>query len=448
MFTETSLVALPATVAQSWLVLNLVPVSGDEATIGTLPMLPALLFGWVLVRRVYRSVKDRVSMLELQLLALCTVGIPVLLTLTASAMLYDASSVLPVQPPSLGEAIVRTLVMHLCVLGFGMGPRLWRALARRIAIPSMIVDAALYALTYLKALAAVGVVTVLVSLAFHWENLRELMQYFSTPGGAAGVVLLSVLYLPNAAIFAAAILLGSEFHISDASVSLFSAHLVPLPPLPLFAAVPASVVSWAWVLLLVPCVVAAILAYRRMGASEHPIGEFIAAGGFAMLFAAIAVYLAGGTLGVFGDVGSLVWLTSSLALLILTGTSVLAVVVHRVLGPKSDADDDIADDADDDEFTVEEPTEDEQMDESSEEVPAAEDAQNADNIKEEKKSVAEERQVDEEEQTAEEEQASDNSEAESETAAEPEPEAVAGAASASNQEGEETTDSEDTGERG
>lgn len=353
MFTETSLVALPATVAQSWLALNLVPVSGERASVGILPLAPALLFGWVMARRVYRSVKDRVSMFELQLLALCTVGIPILLTLTAAAMLYDASSVLPVKPPSLGEAIVRTLVMHLCVLGCGMGPRLWRALARRIAIPGTIVDAALFALSYLKWLALAGAATVVISLAFHWQTLSELMRHFSTPGAAAGVVTLSLLYLPNAAMFAAAVLLGSEFHISDAAVSLFSAHLVPLPPMPLFAAVPASVVPWAWVLLVIPLVIAAVLAYRRMGNTDQPIAEFVAAGGFIMLFTAIAVYLGSGTLGAFGHVGSLVWLTSCLAALFLTGTSVLAVVVHRVLGPKFEED---AADAAESEDNIEEKT--------------------------------------------------------------------------------------------
>ena len=353
MFTETSLVALPATVAQSWLALNLVPVSGERASVGILPLAPALLFGWVMARRVYRSVKDRVSMFELQLLALCTVGIPILLTLTAVAMLYDASSVLPVKPPSLGEAIVRTLVMHLCVLGCGMGPRLWRALARRIAIPGTIVDAALFALSYLKWLALAGAATVVISLAFHWQTLSELMRHFSTPGAAAGVVTLSLLYLPNAAMFAAAVLLGSEFHISDAAVSLFSAHLVPLPPMPLFAAVPASVVPWAWVLLVIPLVIAAVLAYRRMGNTDQPIAEFVAAGGFIMLFTAIAVYLGSGTLGAFGHVGSLVWLTSCLAALFLTGTSVLAVVVHRVLGPKFEED---AADAVESEDNIEEKT--------------------------------------------------------------------------------------------
>ncbi|WJZ02067.1 cell division protein PerM [Corynebacterium freiburgense] len=338
-FTNTSLVALPATVAQAWLVLNLVPVSGLEATVGILPLGPALVFGWLLARRMYRSVKDRVSMVELQLTILWALGIPLLLTLTATAMLYDASSVLPVQPPSLGDAIVRTLLMHLCVVGIGMGPRLWRALARRIAVPGMLVDAALYALQYLRWLTYIGLITVLISMAFHWESLRDLFQNFPTAGGIAALIGISLLYLLNAALFAAAVLLGSEFHIGDASISLFSAHLIPLPPVPLFAAVPASVVPWAWVFLIIPLALAAIMAYRRMGESEHPIAEFIAAGGFLILFTAIAMYLAGGELGVFAHIGSLVWLTSLLAFVFVSGTGVLAVMVHRVLGPKGEDED-------------------------------------------------------------------------------------------------------------
>lgn len=123
--------------------------------------------------------------------------------------------------------------------------------------------------------------------------------------------------------------------------------------MPLFAAVPASVVPWAWVLLVIPLVIAAVLAYRRMGNTDQPIAEFVAAGGFIMLFTAIAVYLGSGTLGAFGHVGSLVWLTSCLAALFLTGTSVLAVVVHRVLGPKFEED---AADAAESEDNIEEKT--------------------------------------------------------------------------------------------
>lgn len=341
MFTETSLVALPAAVAQSWLVLNLVPVSGMEATVGVLPLAPALLFGWIMSRRVHRCVKDRVSMIELQLLLLWALGIPLLLTFTAAAMLYDASSVLPVQPPSLGDAIVRTLLMHLCVFGIGMGARLWRALARRIAIPGVVIDGALFSLRYLRALCYIGLAAVLISMAFHWENMQVLLGHFPTSAGIAGLIVISLLYLPNAALFGAAVLLGSEFHIGNAAFSLFSAHLIPLPPLPLFTAVPASVVSWAWVLLIVPFALAALMVYRRMEHSEQPAAEFLSAGFFLALFIAVAIYLAGGELGAFGHIGSIVWLTSILAFLFLSGTGVLAVIVHRVLGPKPDQDEDL-----------------------------------------------------------------------------------------------------------
>ena len=134
------------------------------------------------------------------------------------------------------------------------GWRLWRALAKRYGVPRPLVDATQIALRYLAYLAigaaAVFAVVFLVNISRQGEMMND---YPTISGlGIAGLVLLSVLYIPNAIVSTAAVLVGSEFSVGEGSVSLFSAHLVPLPPLPITGGIPASAPSWAVALLIVP----------------------------------------------------------------------------------------------------------------------------------------------------------------------------------------------------
>lgn len=311
LLTGTSLAWLPAVIAESWMVLNLGPVVAGGITISVMPLLPALLFAFVIARRIRNTIRSKVSINDVAILAVAAVVVPAALTILAWLMLWDAGKVFDVSPPNLAMALPRILLLHLCVLAGGMGPRLWRALARRFGVSTLLVDAAFSALRYLAYAGIVSLVVFVIVAAVGWGRQSELLASYPHlgAGGVVGLVALSLLYLPNAVVYTMGVLSGAQLHVGDASVSLFNVDLVALPPVPLFGVVPASVQAWAVVLLLaLPCS-AAYLFYRR-----RPSFQFDAVAG---LMAAVGMlilgYLSSGELGYYGFTGLSVWVAAGLS---------------------------------------------------------------------------------------------------------------------------------------
>lgn len=375
MLSSTTLTALPATLAQSWLVLNLVPAVAGGVEIGVLPMLPALGLAALIARRVHGAVKDRVSIADLVVLAACTLLVPVILTLVASVMMWDAGRVFEVSPPPLGDAILRTLAVHLVGLVVGMGARLWRALLRHYGLPDWLVDAAGSAWRFLVWLAGAALVVLVVLLAFGWQRQVDLLSHFDGAGGVAALVLISLLYLPNALVATSGVLMGSEFNLGEASVSLFSIHLVPLPTLPLMAVIPGTASEWAVVLLAIPAVIAAVLAYRARPSAP----QAVAGGLLAAVVMLVLCYLTRGAIGYYGPSGPMPWLTPALAFvwvagvgLAVAGAGRLAELRNRELEPEPEAE------------TETEPEDEEALDDSEdvEDVESVESVEDSDEVEE------------------------------------------------------------------
>lgn len=324
MLSSTSLAALPATIAQFWLVLNLVPVQAGGLTIGLLPMLPALGLVWIVARQVHKAVKDRVSLADLGVLAGSIFLVPLVLSAIAAGMLWDASAVYEVAPPDILPAVLKTLVLHAVALVIGMGERLWRALYRRYGIPEGFVANARTAARFLGYLLLAALVVLVLAMAFGWRRQLEIADLYNSVGALIAVVVVSLLYLPNALIGVMAVLVGAEFHIGEASISLFSIHHIPLPPLPLIAAIPPQAPVGAVVLLVVPAALAGYLAYR----GNPTFVSAISTGVYAGFFALIGGYLAQGTLGVYGPSGPMVWL---MALLIFAWLGLVGLATAALL---------------------------------------------------------------------------------------------------------------------
>lgn len=297
-------------VAEAWMVFNLAPVSAADVHISFLPALPALILAAVVAVRVRSAVKHKVSVKDLLTLLACVLGVPVVFTIIAWLMLWDAGKVYDVSPPNLAQALLRVIVLHLAAMAAGMGWRLWRALAKRYGVPRPLVDATQIALRYLAYLAigaaAVFAVVFLVNISRQGEMMND---YPTISGlGIAGLVLLSVLYIPNAIVSTAAVLVGSEFSVGEGSVSLFSAHLVPLPPLPITGGIPASAPSWAVALLIVP-LGAAIYSLYKKRPSFQDVRVATVASAVIML---VACYLVSGDLGYYGSTGPQLWTAAGL----------------------------------------------------------------------------------------------------------------------------------------
>lgn len=295
-------------VGEAWMVFNLAPIRAGGIDVGFVPALPALLLAWLVGRRVRAAVKDRVSINDLLVLSACVLVVPLVLTFIAWLMLWDAGKVYDVSPPELYRVLPRMLLLHAVALIGGMGPRLWKALAKRSGIPRVFVDAARIGLSYLGYLVAAGLVLVVVLWGFGWSRQADMLASYPVLNalGTIGLFLVSIVYLPNAAVAAGAVLSGSEMHIGEGtSVSLFSGHVVPLPPLPLAAAVPPSISPWFAVLLVVPAI-AAVAAFARRRALVSFQVVLVATITVAVT-ALVAIYGVSGTLGVYGYTGPEVW---------------------------------------------------------------------------------------------------------------------------------------------
>ncbi|WP_199185972.1 DUF6350 family protein [Corynebacterium sp. J010B-136] len=324
---------LPTAIAQSWMVTNLAPVVAADLTISALPILPALILGWMLAGNIHRAIKDKVSVNDLLALLGWVIAIPIVLIAIAWFMLWDASQVYDLSPPPLGNTIARALVLHLAALVIGMGPRLWRALAKRYKVPRAVVDGVVLAALSLLALLAIAAVVLLVALAVNWKNQALIADSFPHLAGLGlfAVIGLSVLYLPNALVAVAGILLGSEFHLGDASVSLFSVHLVPLPPLPLLGAVPGSASTWAIGLLVLTAVAIGYVAVKKRPSFYEAAASGVAAG----IIVLVSGYLTAGELGLYESVGLMVFMAAGLAVVWIGGIG-LAVAAGMAIKARRD----------------------------------------------------------------------------------------------------------------
>lgn len=346
LLTSSPFAWLNTIVGEAWMVFNLAPIRAGGIDIGVLPVLPAAFLAWLVGRRVRAAVKDKVSINDLLVLSCCVLAVPVVLTIIAWLMLWDAGKVYDVSPPEFYRVMPRMLLLHAAALIGGMGPRLWKALAKRSGVPRVFVDAAQIGLSYLGYLGAAGLVLVVIMWGCGWSRQAEMLASYPvlTAMGAVGLFLLSILYLPNAAVAAGAVLSGSELHIGEGtSVSLFSGHVVPLPPLPLAAAVPPSISPWCAVLLVVPVLAAVAAFYRRRALASFHVA-FIATITVAVS-SLVAYYAVSGALGVYGYTGPELWTAvglSSLWCLVVgcafaTSQAVSAWRARRATAPAAEA---------------------------------------------------------------------------------------------------------------
>ena len=311
LLTATPLSYFPVLVGEMWLVTTLAPVVIDGVTVSFLPMLPAVGLIALLAFRIRRAIRAKVSVIDLAVLLLCVVAVSVLVTGIAWLMVWDAAKVYDVEAPPLGETMLRSVLVHLFAMAIGMGQRLWRAVARHYSVPAALAEGVADAWRFFWRLLLGALLVLIALLVVGWDRQAELLEAYPNmaTGGIVALVALSIGYLPNALIAVGAVLLGSEFHIGDASVSLFSIHLVPLPPVPLAGVIPASAASWAPALLLIT---AALASWVMVTVRPGVVRAFGAAIG-AALIAVVASYLGGGELGWYGATGAAPLMTAGLA---------------------------------------------------------------------------------------------------------------------------------------
>lgn len=202
----------------------------------------------------------------------------------AVASVMNGTVTAPLWRSVLGAALVS-------ILGFGWG------IARAVVItmPETVRAEALVIRRFLLGLGAAALLVLLGSAVVHRDGFAGVLGAIS--GDVTSTVqalLLCASYVPTLFGWAASFLLGPGFSLGrGTAVSVAGSHLGVLPPIPLLALVPDSVSSTAWVLLLIPAMVA---IWATRGARVLPSWRSIVACviGGATAGAALALTVSGG----------------------------------------------------------------------------------------------------------------------------------------------------------
>lgn len=293
---------LPAAIGQTWFALHGVSLTIDGVYLSQVPLLPAIGIAALMAWRVRAATAKQVSILDLAVIAGLVIVLPLLASAMALFMVSDASAVFAIEPPPAWQALVLPPCIHLIGFLFGIRHVLWQALATTVRVPVVAVDTARAASLLLLFLCAGCGLVLLLVLAARYPSIGEAYAAYPNSGWGSAIMLLvlSILYLPNAVVGTLAVLLGGSFHVGRGEVSLFDVLSVPLPPFPLFAAIPATVAPWAAVLLVVPVTILCAFFVRRTSTMV----EVAAIGSWSAAMFAVCLLLARGHAGAYGVVGA------------------------------------------------------------------------------------------------------------------------------------------------
>ncbi|MEU5843566.1 DUF6350 family protein [Rhodococcus sp. NPDC047139] len=345
---NSDLTGIYAAVAGAWLALHQVTLTIDDTSLGVLPLLPTVILVWQAARGCASAAEAIVEnsgyaldRQDVSRITVATLAGPLLVTSAALIVLQDAASVLPVTPPNPAAALAWVTGIYLLACVIGIGFHVWRPLVRYYSVPEWLVLAFRPALRVLLGMFALGGVAVVAGLLWSWDVVGELLSRGDHWTGVLGLTVMSILYLPNVIIGAAAVLAGSTVHFGDLHLSLFEATGGDLPALPVLAAIPSGPAEVFWpVLLAVPATIAALLgrfaAQQTLQAQADgaPVGSadaawtVLAAAAGAGLVAGIATWVAGGPLGVFGLVGANWWLAG---ILVFAWSGLLGIITAQLL---------------------------------------------------------------------------------------------------------------------
>lgn len=294
-------------VASMWLAAHQVPVSIGGQQLGALPLAPAALMVWASARTTARITPPDGSWLVIRWIIGSAVGGPLLIAAMSLAVVHDAASVITsLQTPNALRAFAAVATVH--GLGAVIGARsALRRLRPGAGPPRWLTDAVRPAVVGAAALLAMSSAVVAASLVVHWGTMHALFGITDSFVGQLSLTLLSLLYLPNVVVGAAAVAVGSSAHIGFATFSAFTVFGGDIPALPILAAAPTPPLGPVWVALLIVGAASGVALGQQCALRPLP-----PAAAFAKLAAAAVLAAAGlaalafagsGPLGNFGDVG-------------------------------------------------------------------------------------------------------------------------------------------------
>jgi len=294
-------------IASMWLGVHQVPVSIAGSALGVMPLFPvlAMIYG---TARTTATATTSTSWFVTRWVVAAALGGPVLIAAICLAVIHDAASVLTqLQTPDALRAFGSVVTVHAIGAVLGVGSRVGRRLLVASPLPRWLPDAFRAAAAGVLALMGLSGVVVAGSLIVHWSTMHELYSITDSMFGQLSLTALSVLYLPNIMVGAAAVAVGSSAHVGLATFSSFTVFGGDIPALPVLAAVPTPPLGPVWVALLIVAAVAAVAVGQQC--ARHPLpllsalAKVVVAAAVAAATMALLGFAGGGALGNFGDVG-------------------------------------------------------------------------------------------------------------------------------------------------
>lgn len=331
LFASDAFDSLFAVVAVEWLVINRVPLTVDGVELGFLPLLPPLLYVAVLARQT-RAVLADVEQPGPREAGAAVAGVTLaglVLTVLATLLVGSAASDFAVRESSLPTALLWTAVVG--IVGSGLGVWLYFRRELRETLPLWVRGGLHLGVAFLAATWAVVTLLVLVGLVLAWEPVGSVLEIGKGLVGTAALTGISVAYLPNVVMAGAALLVGGEAHLGQASYSVFAVSRGPMPEVPLAAVLPTTNPHWVVQgLLLVTVLVAAGLA-RSVAHWFRTTADAVRAAWLAAAIVAVVIavspVVAGGQLGMLGMVGTGSLIAASMALVLfgIIGSATIAL---------------------------------------------------------------------------------------------------------------------------
>jgi len=263
---------------------------------------------WATARAARQVTPARGSWFLIRWIVASAVGGPLFLAAVALAIIHDAASVITeLQTPNALRAFVSVALVH----GLGAVIGVWSAAGPRViatlGAPRWVLDAVRPAIFGVAALLALSCAVVAGSLIVHWGTMHDLYGITGSLFGQLSLTLLSLLYLPNVVLGAAAVAVGSSAHIGFATFSAFTVFGGDIPALPILAAVPTPPLGPVWVALLIVGAASGVAVGQQCALRPLPLplamAKIAVASALAAVILAVLAFAASGSLGNFGHVG-------------------------------------------------------------------------------------------------------------------------------------------------
>ncbi|WP_051198609.1 DUF6350 family protein [Gordonia shandongensis] len=299
------LTGLGSATAAGWLAANQTALNLGGVTISVLPLVPTLLVALGTLRVVRRATATAATTGELLRIGGIAVAGPLVATALGLAVIAEGTASGPVGNPNPLGAFVTTLVVHGVAAVIGVIPRIAEPFFEEFAIsPTDRVGTRAGTAAFFVLLGG-GALAVLASFVIHFRRVGELTDLGHGFDGYLGLTVLSILYLPNVVIGAAAVACGASASLGGTLVDAFSTHAGAMPPLPIAALVPQDDMGAAGALLFIVPVTAGVLIGRVTRSADvlaHLRAVAVAVAVVSGLVV-VATGVAGGQVGELGHAG-------------------------------------------------------------------------------------------------------------------------------------------------